>query len=343
MPLALILLVAAISSSWLPQPTGSTSELRGLTALDGKRAWASGSGGTILRTKDGEHWEKLRAPSGGEALDFRDIEALGGGTVVLMSAGPGDASRIYRSTDGGASWKLAHTNPDKDGFYDAIAFWDEKNGIVLGDPVAHRFVIRVTEDGGATWKVPEKLAITEALPGDGAFAASGTCLFALKGGTDAWFVTGGARVSRVFHTLDRGRSWSSWVTPVLAGNPSSGLFSVAFLDAKRGFAAGGDYKQPQLAGLNGVRTEDGGLHWIAAPISATGFMSAIVPVPGARDDLVAVGLAGEAISHDAGRTWTPTGKEPMNAVVFIAPDAGWAVGPKGTVLRYSAGPISRPH
>jgi photosystem II stability/assembly factor-like uncharacterized protein len=336
-PLALILLVVALTASWLPQPSGSTtSELRGLTALDAKQAWASGSGGTIVRTKDGEHWEKLPAPAGGETLDFRDIEALGGGTVALMSAGPGDASRIYRSTDGGVSWKLAHTNPDKDGFYDAIAFWDEKNGVVVGDPVAHRFVIRVTEDGGATWKAPEGFAIADALPGEGAFAASGTCLFALKGGADAWFVTGGAKVSRVFHTVDRGRNWSSWITPVVAGNPSSGLFSVAFLDRKRGFAAGGDYKQPQFAGLNGVRTEDGGQHWTAAPISATGFMSAIVAVPGAKDDLVAVGLAGEAISHDAGRTWESTGKEPMNAVVFTGPDAGWVVGPKGAMLRFVA-------
>jgi photosystem II stability/assembly factor-like uncharacterized protein len=332
---ALLLLIGALSG-WLPQQSGSTtSQLRGVTALDATRAWASGSEGTILRTRDGKTWEKLRAPAGGEALDFRDIEAIGD-TVVLMSAGPGDASRIYRSTDGGATWKLTHTNPDKDGFYDAIAFWDAKNGIVLGDPVDGRFVIRTTEDGGATWKVPEGLAIYKSFPGEGAFAASGTCLFALKGGNDAWFVTGGAKVSRVFHTINRGRNWSSWVTPVAAGNPSSGLFSVTFLDNKRGFAAGGDYKQPQFAGLNGVRTEDGGQHWTAAPISATGFMSAVVPVPGTGTDLVAVGLAGEAVSHDAGRTWTSTGKEPMNAAVFSAVDTGWAVGPKGMILRFSA-------
>jgi photosystem II stability/assembly factor-like uncharacterized protein len=330
-----LLLAATLAAAWVPQSSGSTAELRGLSVLDATHAWSSGSGGTVLRTKDGAHWEKLTVP-GGEALDFRDIEALDARTVVLMSAGTGNASRIYRSTDGGKTWNLVHTNPDKDGFYDAIAFWDAKNGIVMGDPVHGRFVVRVTRDGGATWAEPDGLAMAGAMPGEGAFAASGTCLTVVKGSDNAWFVTGGAKVSRVFHTINRGRSWSSWITPVAAGNPSSGLFSVAFLDAKRGFAAGGDYKQPKLVGLNGVRTENGGKTWTAAPISASGFMSAVVAVPGTSSDLIAAGLAGEAVSHDGGRTWSPLGEVPVNAIGFADANTGWAVGPKGAILRYSA-------
>ena len=314
--------------AWVPQTSGSTSELRGLSVLDAKHAWASGSGGTVLRTTDGEHWEKLTVP-GGEALDFRDVEALDANTVVLMSAGPGDASRIYRSADAGATWKLVHTNPDKDGFYDAIAFWDAQNGLVVGDPVDHRFVVRVTHDGGQTWEKPESLSLAPMFPGEGAFAASGTCLTVVKGTNLAWFVTGGAKVSRVFRTLNRGQNWSSGITPIKAGNPSSGLFSVAFLDTQRGFAAGGDYKQPKFEGLNGVRTQDGGKTWRPAPIMATGFMSAVVAIPGTTNDLVAAGLAGEAISHDGGRTWSPIGDVPVNAIGFADARTGWAVGPEG--------------
>jgi photosystem II stability/assembly factor-like uncharacterized protein len=325
--------LAGASTFWNLRPTGTDSELRGLAVLDTKHAWASGSGGTIVRTRDGERWERLAPPAGGEKLDFRDVEAIGGDAVVLMSAGSGDAARIYRSTDGGASWTISDTNPDKDGFYDALAFWDAKNGMVMGDPVGGRFVVRVTADGGATWRVPDGLSTPAALPNEGAFAASGTCLFALKGGQDAWFVTGGASVARVFHTMDRGRTWTAANTPAPNGNASSGLFSVAFLDARRGFAAGGDYKQPAFQGLNGIRTEDGGATWTPAPLSVTGFFSAVAPVPGAQDELVAVGLAGEAASHDAGRTWSKTGDVPMNAAAFSASDVGWAVGPKGTALR----------
>jgi len=330
-----LLLAATLATVWVPQSSGSTAELRGLSVLDATHSWTSGAGGTVLRTKDGERWEKVTVP-GGEALDFRDVEALDAKTVVLMSAGTGDAARIYRSTDAGTTWTLVHTNPDKDGFYDAIAFWDAKNGIVMGDPVDGRFAVRVTQDGGVTWAAPQGLAMPEALPGEGAFAASGSCLFALEGARDAWFVTGGAKVARVFHTKDRGRSWTVAETPAPAGNASSGLFSVAFLDCQRGFSAGGDYKQPAFAGLNGIRTDDGGATWTPAPLSPTGFYSAVVPVPAAKDELAAVGLAGEAVSRDAGRSWTKTGDTPMNAVAFFDARTGWAVGPKGTILRYAA-------
>ncbi len=333
-----MLIAAMLVVIWVPQPTGSTAELRGISVYAAKRAWASGSGGTVLRTRGGGAWEKLPAPAGGEALDFRDIEALDGDTIVLMSAGPGDASRIFRSTDGGMTWKAAHTNPDKDGFYDAIAFWDPKNGIVMGDPVGGRFVVRVTEDGGATWAVPKDLSMPEALPGEGAFAASGTCLFARKGGDEAWFVTGGAKVARVFCTRDRGHTWTAAETPAPAGNASSGLFSIAFLDARRGYAVGGDYKQPGFEGLNGIRTEDGGVTWTPSPVSQTGFYSAVVPIPGVKDELIAVGLLGEASSLDAGRTWTKTGDVAMNAVSFSGYHVGWAAGPKGMILRSTTKP-----
>ena len=143
--------VAAAAAVWTPQTSGSTAELRGIAVHDSTRAWATGAEGTVLRTRDGgRRWEKMPVP-GGETLDFRDVEILPDNTVLILASGPGELSRIYRSTDDGKTWTLVHTNPDKDGFYDAIAFWDANRGVVLGDPVGGYFVIRVTDDGGRTW------------------------------------------------------------------------------------------------------------------------------------------------------------------------------------------------
>jgi len=325
--------LAGVAAVWAPQPSGSDAELRGLAVRDGTHAWASGAGGTVLRTRDGAHWEKVAVP-GGETLDFRDLEALSSDILVLMAAGPGAASRIERSADGGASWRLVHTNPEDSGFYDAIAFWDARNGLVLGDPVGGRFRVRTTSDGGLTWHLVKEEVMPPALEGEGAFAASGTCLFALKGGNDAWFVTGGAKVARVFHTSDRGKTWSVAEAPVHAANASSGLFSIAFLDGKRGVVTGGDYKQPAFEGLNGARTEDGGATWLPAPLSQAGFFSAVAAVPGGEGRFVAVGLAGTAESRDAGKGWTLLDKTPYNAVAFGAEAVGWAVGPKGAIARF---------
>jgi photosystem II stability/assembly factor-like uncharacterized protein len=323
---------------WTPQTSGSTAELRGLAVHDSTRAWATGADGTVLRTRDGGHrWDKMTIP-GGEKLDFRDVEILKTGPVLVLSAGPGDLSRIYRTTDDGKTWTLVHTNPDKDGFYDAMAFWDEKHGAVVGDPVAGRFVTPLTSDGGLTWAPPPPGSMSEAFKGEGAFAASGTCLTVLKGTLQGWFVTGGARMSRVFRTFDRGRSWSSAPNPLPAGNASSGLFSVAFLDAKTGFAVGGNYKEPTLASLNGTRSEDGGRTWKPAPVSESGFFSAVVTVPGARARLVAVGPTGTAVTDDKGLTWRKIDAMPLNAVAFSDENTGWAIGPKGTIVRFKRTP-----
>ena len=84
---------------------------------------------------------------------------------------------------------LQHTNPDPKGFLDALAFWDADHGLALGDPVEGRFVILATDDGGKTWiRIPPG-GMPAALPGEGAFAASGTCLV-VQGDRNAWFGTG---------------------------------------------------------------------------------------------------------------------------------------------------------
>ena len=337
--LAVLAATAAATPVWTPQKSGSTAELRGVAVFDANRAWATGADGTVLRTLDGGgSWDRITIP-GGEKLDFRDVEVLPNGPVLVLSSGPGDLSRIYRTTDGGKTWKLVHTNPDNDGFYDAMAFWDDKHGVVVGDPVGKRFVTPLTSDGGLTWAPPPPGAMSEAFEGEGAFAASGTCLSVLKGTLQGWFVTGGARMARVFRTIDRGKSWSSAPNPQPAGNASSGLFSVAFLDPKIGFAVGGNYKEPALAGLNGTRSTDGGRTWRPVPVSMSGFFSAVVAIPTTPPTrLLAVGPTGTAVSDDRGVTWQKVDATPLNAVAFSNAAAGWAVGPKGTIVRFTSSP-----
>ena len=324
------------AAGWQPLASGTTAELRGLSVVSETVAWASGAQGTVLRTVDGVKWTAMQVPDA-DKLDFRDIHAVDADTAIIMSAGPGAASRIYRTTDGGASWKLQITNPDAEGFWDAIAFWDAHNGILFGDPVKGAFQVLLTADGGATWQPVSDPKGLAALPSEGAFAASGTCL-TVAGGADAWFSTGGAENARVFHSSDRGRSWRASAAPIPAGAPARGIFSVGFRDARVGLAAGGDYKDTSMATVNGARTEDGGATWSAAPILPTGYMSVVVPVRGTADAFVAAGLAGSGYSSDGGKNWTILDRTPVNTVGFASPTVGWAVGPKGLVMKY-AGPV----
>ena len=325
-------------AAWVPQQHTATAELRGLSVLSDKVVWASGAKGTVLRTVDGEHWTLLAVP-GAEAFDFRDIEAFDANTAIVMGAGPGAASRLYRTRDAGASWQLLVVNSEPEGFWDAMAFWDARNGIVFGDPVRGAFQILLTTDGGDSWQPVSDQQGLAALPQEGAFAASGTCL-SVGGKGEAWFVTGGAAQARAFRSVDRGHTWQAAVLPIPAAAPSKGAFSVGFARGGRGFAAGGDYKEPALGTLNGALSTDGGAGWSPAPILPDGFMSAVVPVPGAAPPFVAVGLAGSGYTRVGGKSCKIIEMETkLNAVGFSATGAGWAVGPKGLIVKYGGPPL----
>jgi photosystem II stability/assembly factor-like uncharacterized protein len=323
---------AASAQSWHIEPSGTTAELRGLSVVSDKVAWASGAKGTVLRTVDGAHWQAMQVPDA-DKIDFRDIHAVDAKTAIVMGAGPGAASRIYRTIDAGASWRLMATNQVPEGFWDAMAFWDKDNGILFGDPVKGSFQVYTTGDGGASWHEVAAHGL-EAMPNEGAFAASGTCL-TVAGSNDAWIATGGSATSRVFHSADRGKTWRAQSTPIPAGAPARGVFSVAFLNANEGFAAGGDYKETQMAGTNGARTEDGGASWTPVSIQPAGYMSVVALVPGAPRAFVAAGLAGSGFSRDGGSSWTVLDRTPMNTVGFANPATGWAVGPKGLLMKYT--------
>jgi photosystem II stability/assembly factor-like uncharacterized protein len=234
--------VVSGSAQWKQQQSGTKSSFRGLSVVDARVAWIGGTGGTFGRTTDGGLTWRTGVVPGAEELDFRDVQAFGPSTAYLMSAGEGSKSRVYKTTDGGATWSLLYSL-GADGFFDAIAFWDELHGVVMSDPVGGRFLILTTSDGGKSWSPVARDAMPPALPNEGGFAASGTCLI-VRGRSTAWFATGGASVSRVFRSDDRGRTWTVAPTPIAAGSPGAGIFSLAFLDERHGVAVGGDYKNP---------------------------------------------------------------------------------------------------
>ena len=321
---------ALAAQAWRPVEAGTTAELRGLAVAGPEVVWITGSAGTVKVSEDGgAHWRSCVVP-GGEGLDFRAVVAMDATRAWVLSAGPGDQGRIYRTTDGGRSWTLQFRNPPGEGFLDALAFQDDRHGLALGDPIRGRFQILRTEDGGATWAAVGGASLA-ALPEEGAFAASNTCL-RMNAAGEAWFATGSARQARVFHSGDGGRSWTAAEVPVPAGEASKGLFSLALLGGGRGLAFGGDHQQPGLTTLNGALTEDGGRSWRPAPVLPGGYRSGSSAVPGLPGAVVTVGLTGTGLSLDGGRTWKILDEAPLNAVAFQGRD-GWAVGPKGRVMR----------
>jgi photosystem II stability/assembly factor-like uncharacterized protein len=313
---------------WQEQTIRSDADFRGLCVVSAKVAWVSGTKGTYGRTTDaGKTWSVGTVP-GAAKLDFRDVEAFGETTAYLLSAGPGEDSRIYKTPDGGKTWILQFKNPDREAFFDAIAFWDDKNGVALSDPVKGHFQLISTNDGGTNWRRLSGITLPPALPGEGAFAASGTCLVTF-GKNDIWFSTGGAKRARVFHSKDRGQTWTVSETPILAGTDSGGVFSIAFRDRSHGLIVGGDYRRPNDFGASAAKTSDGGKTWtlIESPFP---FRSCVA---WANDRWVAVGTSGSNFSLDDGATWKQLDDKNYNSVGFASTGEGWAVGPKGRIAK----------
>ena len=333
--MASVVLVPTLAAQWQAQASGTTAELRGLSVVSPTVVWASGQHGTVLRTTDGgAHWSARIVP-GAERLDLRAIEATSPKTAFAMSIG--DSSRIFRTTDGGKTWLLRLILTQKGTFLDVIRFWDAQHGIAMSDPVNGSFYLVTTDDGGNTWKEVPTDRMPAALPNEGAFAASGSCL-TVFGKSDVWFVTGGATAARVFHSPDRGRSWTASEAPLRASGAPRGIFSVAFRDARHGVIAGGDYEKPALGGRNLALTQDGGMTWtlVDSASSPRGYRSAVAFVPGsAGRRLLAVGISGSDRSDDGGSMWVPLDTVGYNSVQ-VARGAAFAVGPKGRVARMRA-------
>jgi len=321
---------------WVAHSVPTTASFRGLSVAGPAVVWASGTGGTWVRTTDGGATWRADTVAGATALDFRDVHAADAGTAWLMSAGEGPQSRLYRTGDGGRSWTLQHTVPGPQGFLDGMAFSGPTRGIAYSDPVEGSFLVLVTEDG-MRWSPVPPASLPAPLAGEAGFAGSGTGI-AVRGDR-VWFGTGGGAQARVFRSGDGGRSWEAAATPLAAGSGGAGIFSVAFWNDRDGIAVGGDYTKPGEAAGNAARTEDGGRTW--RPIRGTpprGYRSGVAFVPGTDPLLlVAVGISGSDYSVDGGESWTPIDTVEYNAVAAAGPDAVWAVGPGGKVAKLRIG------
>ena len=323
-----------------PQQSGTTARLQAISPVSEKVVWASGTLGTYsVTTNGGQTWTSRVVP-GAEALQFRDVQGVSETTAYLLSAGLGTDSRIYKTEDGGATWKLQFQAPnDPNYFYDCFAFWSPRRALVMGDGINGRFPALRTRDG-ETWRdIGDRLPAAQA--NEGAFAASGTCV-ATEGETRAWIVTTN---SRVLATIDGGERWSVSTAPIAGGTGTAGVFTVAFRDRSHGIVGGGDFVGTTVVD-NVARSSDGGKTWTLtarAPVTGALFGLAYARDAGDDDDedersstrtVVVTGPGGSAWTADEGNTWTSfPGAAGYWAVAFASERVGWLVGTGGRILK----------
>ena len=372
-PVALLSVIIACGSAqaqWQIQNSRTTASLRGIHALSSEVAWASGTSGTVLRTTNGgTTWLPCTTPPNAEKLDFSGIQAFDQNTAIVMSSGKGDLSRLYKTTDACKTWKLVFTNPDKDGFWDAMQFVMAPRtktvqcfGALVGDPVESNFPMFLSFDCGDKWERQTK-AFPTALAGESLFAASNSSLI-LNGLNRRGFVTGGPSGARVLKYLveaddTRGpedydakvardaekftyvpRHMQADVLPWIIRSTTSGAFSIGSrpVDEKsyltHEVVVGGDYSTPERIGAAAYGFIGGSTDWHTAQTPPHGYRSSVAFNP-TQKFWITVGPNGTDISHDDGKNWTPLKPSPQDS-----PDAdkNWnalslpfVVGPHGRI------------
>ncbi len=312
-------------AGWEIFETPVQASLRGLSPVTREIAWASGSGGTWLRTLDGGKTWSHGVIAGLDTVDFRSIYAFDAENAVVISAG--QPAVIYRTADGGQSWVLKHQESDL-AFFDGVSFADIETGYVVGDPVDGKWMILKTINQGESWYSVSSPSV--AAEGEAAFAASASSILAV----DELIALGsGGTESNLYVSSDGGSTWEKFHSPLIQGESSQGIFALASLGDGEIVAVGGDYLSENDSSANFGKFSNADKKWASISDFPKGYRSALAFFP-KFGWLIASGPTGSDYSEDGGLTWESFSKEGFHSVKIGHTEASvWASGSKGKVAR----------
>ena len=293
--------------------------IRAIELMNGSLGFAANKGvfGTIdLQTKTARtNIQKY------DALlpEFRAIAHTSTDFFMLSVANP---ALLYKTGNKG-SMELVYTEEGETVFYDSMAFWNDKEGIAIGDSMVGCLSVIITRDGGYSWNKLSCTQLQEAPEGEGAFAASNTNIVIV--GNKAWV---GTTKGRVYYTDNKGLSWEVFQTPILSEKPTQGIYSMDFYDSSLGIAIGGDYTDPEKNMANKAISHDGGKSWqLLANNQDPGYKSCIQFVPDSEGKgIVAVGFTGISYSNDMGKNWKTLSNEGFYTLRFQNDSVAYAAG-----------------
>jgi len=298
--------------------------IRAISPLDENRVWFAANSGRVGLIDN--NVPKLATIKYEESLlSFRAIAKTKEAVFVLSIENPGVLYKIGFDGKEATNIEEVYVEKNEKVFYDSIVFWDDKEGIAMGDPTEDCLSVLITRDGGNSWNKLSCDVLPKTEVGEAAFAASNTNI-ALYG-NHAWIVSGGVK-ARVFHSEDRGKTWEVFETPIVQGKTMTGIYSVDFYDEQTGIIFGGDWENQEFNEGNKAITHNGGKTWkLISNGKAPGYRSSVSFIPGTKGKgLVAVGSPGISFSNNQGDTWKELSKEGFYAIEFVNDSIAFASG-----------------
>lgn len=287
---------------------------------DGSLAFAANNNSFGLMDTNTGEWNISKHEHDSLKFSFRAVSHTATDFFMLTVANP---ALLFKTTNNGM--QLVYKEEGEKVFYDSMTFWNDTEGIAMGDPTDGCISIIVTRDGGNTWRKIPCSELPSAIAGEAAFAASDTNIAVFEDYT--WIATGGM-ASRVLYSPDKGMTWEVFDTPIIQGVGTTGMYSIDFYDALNGFAIGGDYTKPEGNETNKIRTKDGGKTWeVVAKGEMPNYKSCVQYMPNREGkELVVLGFNGIDYSNDGGASWKHLSDESFYTLRFIDDTTAYAAG-----------------
>ncbi len=262
-------------------------------------------------------------------IEFRSI-AKTSRYIYLLNIG--NPALLYQIAKDSKQTKLVYEEIHEKVFYDSMRFWNDNDGIAIGDPIQDCLSILITHDGGNSWQKQPCSFLPKIADGEAAFAASNTNI-AVQG-SKTWVVSGGKK-ARIFYSPDQAQTWQVFETPIVQGLPMTGIFTTDFYNDTLGVVAGGNYDLPYQQTANKALTKDGGKTWeLLAENEGFGYASCVQFVPKSNGtQIVSVGASGLAYSFDSGKTWAKLlEQKDLYTIRFLNRSTAVAAGPNGLFM-----------
>lgn len=279
-------------AKWNPSKFGQSSWASEISVVNDSVVWVrdAGADSISITSNGGSSWKSIALPI---IPDF--LNAAGGICAISPSKAYyilsfSNNKGIYMTTDTCKTWTRQATAFNQSAsFPNFIHFWNENQGISVGDAIPN-FEIYTTTNGGIQWN---RVADANMPYGNNEGTYNTQASFRTHGNSFSFLTTS----ARIFRSLDYGATWSVINTPF--HNAMDSTITFDFRDNNNGIIS---YCSNDGLHYKMYKTTNGGQTWDS--ISTTNYYQQIKYIPALKAYCSMNLNGGLSYSCDDGQTWT---------------------------------------
>ena len=257
------------------------------------------------------------------STDFRGIQLINDSTAVAISSG--FPARIVQLKSNGKKKELWHSN-DSAWFIDGLIWTDKNTLLAPGDPINGVFKFLESKDRGNTWRIIDDSKCPKSEKDEAIFAASNSSLIKTEKGL-LILASGGSKAGIYIGSIETGK-WDFYLSPIVQGLPSAGIFGLNIYSKNQLLASGGNYTQPDSTFKTFSYFDLKKLKWLKVE-NVGGYRSAVSSI---NENIITTGSNGIDIWLSSHQKWKNVSSIGHNVIHPISNTNSWLLaGNKGQI------------